>query len=161
MPSFDIVSEVDSQEVDNAIGGVQREIKQRFDFKGSNASIERTDQQIVILADDDTKNKAMIDMVKTYFTRRNIDAKSLDFDTPEVASGNMVRQNITLKEGISQEISKQITKAIKSSKSKVQASIRGEELRITGKKRDDLQGAITLVKELNLDLPLQFINFRD
>jgi uncharacterized protein YajQ (UPF0234 family) len=161
MPSFDIVSEIDMQEVDNAVQSASREILTRFDFKGSTSSFERVDKEIIILADNDTKNKAMIDMLKTHFTRRKLDSKSLEFLTPEVASGNKVRQKITVKEGIEQDTSKKITKELKASKAKVQASIRGEELRITGKKRDDLQEAIQLVKDLNLPLPLQFTNFRD
>ncbi len=161
MPSFDIVSEVDMQEMTNAVDGVAREIKQRFDFKGSKSSIELSNNEITIMADDDTKNRAMIDMLKTYVTRRNLDAKALDFKTPEAASGNMIRQIVAIKEGIDQETAKKITKEVKASKMKVQAAIRGNELRITGKKRDDLQEAITMVKGLSIDLPLQYINFRD
>lgn len=161
MPSFDIVSEVDLQEVDNAVQGVVREITQRYDFKGGKSSVEREDKVITILGDDDMRRKAMEDMLKTHFTRRKIDPKALDFGAPESASGNMVRQKVTVKEGISQEIAKKITKAIKDSKVKVQASIRGNELRVDGKKRDDLQSVIQLVKEMDLDLPLQYINFRD
>jgi len=161
MPSFDIVSEIEMQEVDNAINSVTREVGQRFDFKGGNSSIERTDEAITLLADDDTRHKALVDMIKVHFTRRKIDSKALDFEKSEMASGNMVRQKITIKKGIDQDTAKKITKEIKGAKLKVQAAIRGNELRITGKKRDDLQEAITMVKALEVDLPLQYINFRD
>ncbi len=161
MPSFDIVSEVDMQEVDNAVNGVEREVKQRYDFKGSDSSIERSEQEITLNTDDDYKLGAMGDMLKVYFTRRDIDAKALNFNEPEKASGNRLRQKINVKHGIDQENAKKITKAVKESKIKVQAAIRGNELRVTGKKRDDLQNVISIVKEMNLDLPLQYINFRD
>lgn len=161
MPSFDVVSQVDMQEVDNAVNGVVREIGQRFDFKGSDTSVERSEAEIVVVTDDDLKLKQVHDLIKTYFTRRNIDAQSLEFGAVESASGNKVRQKITVKQGIDREMAKKITKAIKDSKMKVQASVQGEEVRITGKKRDDLQEAIAHIKELPLDLPVQFINFRD
>ncbi len=161
MPSFDIVSEADMQEVDNAINSVKREIGQRFDFKGGKSSIELKEKTLTMLADDDARLKAMTEMIKVHFTRRNVDSKALDFQKPEMASGNMVRQDVVIKQGIDQDTAKIITKEIKNMKSKTQAAIRGEELRITGKKRDDLQEAISHIKELNIDLPLQFINFRD
>lgn len=161
MPSFDIVSEADMQEVDNAVNSVKREINQRFDFKGGNSSIELNDSSITLLADDDTRLKAMVEMVKVHFTRRNIDPKALEFKTAEAASGAMVRQEVVVRQGIDQETAKKITKEVKTMKIKIQAAIRGEELRITGKKRDDLQQTIAHIKEMNLDLPLQFINFRD
>ena len=161
MPSFDIVSEVDMQEVDNAVNLAKRDITQRYDFKGSNSSIERENEEITILADDDYKLKTLAEMVKVNFTRRDIDPKALDFKTAETASGNMLRQKVVVKQGIAQDTAKKIVKEIKGAKLKVQAAIRGEELRITGKKRDDLQDVISYVKGLNLDLPLQYINFRD
>lgn len=163
MPSFDIVSKVDHQEVDNAVNSVRREIETRFDFKGGKSSIEwkEGDSTITLLADDDTKHKAIVDMLKTHIVKRKLDPKVLDFKGPETASGNMVREDIAIKEGIGADEAKKLTKEIKGSKLKVQATIRGDELRITGKKRDDLQVAIQHVKEMNLDTPLQFINFRD
>jgi len=161
MPSFDIVSETDMQEVNNAINSTLREIKQRFDFKGSKSTIEQAENDIIILADDNTKLKAIIEMIKVHFTKRKISPKALEFEKIEDASGNMLRQNIKIKQGINQEIGKKITKEIKSAKIKVQVSIRGEELRVTGKKRDDLQEVIAFVKELPIELPLQYINFRD
>ena len=161
MASFDIVSKVDLQEVDNALNSVRREIEQRYDFKGSNCSVEMKDSEITVLADDDYKLQQIQDMLKGHFTRRKIDAKSLDIAKAEMASGNSLRQKITVKQGVNSEVAKKITKEIKASKIKVQASIRGEEVRVDGKKRDDLQQAISLIKEMNLDLPLQYINFRD
>ena len=161
MASFDIVCQTDMQEVDNAVQGVMREVQNRYDFKGSQSTVTREDGVITILADVSQQHKALVDMLKTYFVRRKLDAKALDFGDAEAASGNAIRQKVTVAEGISQEIAKQITKHIKASKTKVQASIRGNELRVDGKKRDDLQGAIALVKEMNIEIPLQFINFRD
>jgi len=161
MPSFDVVSQTDMQEVDNAVNGVIREITQRYDFKGSNSSVERAEAEITILADDDYKMGAIGDLMKVHFTRRNIDPLALDFKEVEKASGNMLRQKVFVKQGIDQDSAKKIVKNIKDTKMKVQAAIRGDELRITGKKRDDLQSAISQIKEMNLELPLQFINFRD
>src|SRR3546814_363868 len=161
MPSFDIVSKTDVHEVDNALDGVRREIGQRFDFKGSHCSIERKESEITILADDDLKLKQMHELLRTYLTRRKVDAGALEFKDPEKASGNMVRQVGTIKQGIDKDLARQITKEIKGSKLKVQAAIQGDELRIPGKKRDDLQAAIALVNDLKVEQPLQYINFRD
>ncbi len=161
MASFDIVCQTDLQEVDNAVQGVMREVQNRYDFKGSQSTVTREEGVITILADDSQQHKALVDMLKTYFVRRKLDAKALDFAEAEAASGNAIRQKVTVADGIPQEVAKKITKEIKASKTKVQASIRGDELRVDGKKRDDLQAAIALVKEMNLDIPLQFINFRD
>jgi uncharacterized protein YajQ (UPF0234 family) len=161
MPSFDIVSKVDMQEVDNAVNSVVREIDQRYDFKGSNCTVERAEADLTVSADDDYKLGQIQELLKTHFTRRKIDSKSLDFGKPEMASGNSIRQKITVKQGIDSDTAKKITKEVKGSKIKVQASIRGEELRVDGKKRDDLQATMAMIKELNIELPLQFINFRD
>ena len=161
MPSFDIVSKVDMQEVDNAVNSVLREITQRYDFKGSNSNVDRDDADITILTGDDYKLSQIQDMLKVHFTRRDIDAKSLEFGTQEQASGNMIRQKITVKQGVDSDTAKSIVKEIKSYKLKVQASIRGEEVRVEGKKRDDLQNVMSHLKGLSIELPLQFINFRD
>lgn len=161
MPSFDIVSKVDMQEVDNAVNSLRREIEQRFDFKGSNSSIERDDATITVLADNDQKLQQIEEMLKVHFTRRKIDSKALEFDKSEQASGNMVRQKVTVIQGIETDLAKKLVKDIKASKIKVQASIRGDELRVDGKKRDDLQQVITLLKDADVELPLQYINFRD
>ena len=161
MPSFDIVSKTDLTEVDNAISGARREIDTRFDFKGSKCTIERNDAEITLLADDDMKLKQMQDLLKGYVTRRKLDAGALEFKDPERASGNAVRQKVIVKQGIDQKLGKEIVKAIKDAKLKVQTSIQGDELRVTGKKRDDLQEAIALVRGMKIEQPLQYVNFRD
>jgi len=161
MPSFDIVYKVDLAEVDNAINGVMREVAQRYDFKGSGCTVERADELITVLADDDYKLGQMQELLKVHITRRKLDARSLDFGKEEKASGNMVRQPVTIRTGIGQEVAKRIVKDLKSSKIKIQAAIQGDELRISGKKRDNLQDAIALVKDLDVDQPLQYVNFRD
>jgi uncharacterized protein YajQ (UPF0234 family) len=161
MPSFDIVSKTDMAEVDNALAGVTREVAQRFDFKGSKCTVERKEQMVTLLADDDLKLKQMHELLKVHFTRRNVDARVMDFQKEEKASGNSIRQQIRIKEGIEQTLAKELVKDIKDSKLKVQVSIQGDELRVTGKKRDDLQDVIAFLKKKELDQPLQFVNFRD
>jgi hypothetical protein len=161
MPSFDIVSKTDLAEVDNALAGISREIAQRFDFKGSRCSVERKDEIITVLADDDLKLKQMHDLLMVYFTRRNVDPKALDFKPVEKAAGNTVRQIVSIKQGIGKDLAKTLVKEIKDSKIKVQASIQGDELRVTGKKRDELQEVIALIKKLPAEQPLQYVNFRD
>lgn len=163
MPSFDIVSKIDLQEVDNATNSVYRELSNRYDFKGAKFSIEfnRQDSIITINAGDDYKLKAIQESLKAHIVKRGLDSKALDFQKEEFATGNSLRQEVKLKNGIDQESAKKIVKSIKNSKIKVQASIRGEEVRVEGKKRDDLQEVMSLVKKESIDLPLQFINFRD
>jgi hypothetical protein len=161
MPSFDVVSKTDLAEVDNALAGIAREIGTRFDFKGSECSVERTDAVMTLLADDDLKLRQMQELIKVHFTRRKVDAGALDFKDPEKASGNKLRQLITIKQGIDAELAKRLVKEIKGSKLKVQAAIQGDELRISGKKRDDLQEAIAAIRALKIVQPLQFVNFRD
>ncbi len=161
MPSFDVVSETDLQEVDNAISNVSREITTRYDFKGSNCSIERNDNVLTLEADDDYKLDQMQQLIKAHATRRKIDPQALEFEKAEKASGNTLRQKVLVKQGVDTETAKKITKEIKASKMKVQAAIQGDSVRITGKKRDDLQEAINLIKGMKLDLPLQYTNFRD
>ena len=160
MPSFDITSKTDVNEVDNALNGITREISQRFDFKGSDCSIERNDNEITILADDDLKLKQMHELLKVHFTRRKLDPGACDFKAAEKASGNKVRQMIAIKQGIDKELAKKIVKEIKGSKLKVQVAIQGDELRVTGKKIDDLQAAIAQVKGMGIEQPLQYDNFR-
>lgn len=161
MPSFDIVSRTDLQEVDNAVQGAMREITARYDFKGSNCSIERSDAALVIKADDDFKLKQVQDLLRGHLARRKVDGGAFDFAKPEKASANTLRQAVSIKQGIERDLAQQIVKAIKGAKLKVQAAIQGDELRISGKKRDDLQAAIALVKELKITQPLQYVNFRD
>jgi cyclic-di-GMP-binding protein len=161
MPSFDIVSKTELAEVDNAIQGVVREISTRFDFKGSKSTVTNAEGEITIVADDALKLKQIQELVKGYFVRRKLDPASLDWQTEEAASGNTVRQKVLVKQGIDRETAKEIVKAVKDSKLKVQAAIQGDELRVTGKKRDDLQAAIALIRTLKLDRPVQYVNFRD
>jgi len=161
MPSFDIVSEVDLAEVDNAIQNMTREITVRYDFKGSKSTVEHSDGAIKIFADDDLKLKQMHEILRGNLSKRGIEPGQLDYQKVEPAAGQSVRQNIALKEGIDKELAKKVVKELKGSKIKVQVSIQGEELRVTGKKRDDLQEAIAFVKGLPYEQPFQFKNFRD
>ena len=161
MPTFDIVSKLDMAEVDNALAGVTREISQRFDFKGAKCSVERKEEAVTVLADDEPKLRQMQELLRIHFTRRNVDPKALEFGTEEKAAGDTRRQVVTLKQGIAKELAKTLVREIKDSKIKVQAAIQGDELRITGKKRDELQEVIALVKKLDSDRPLQYVNFRD
>ncbi len=161
MPSFDVVSKTDVHEVDNALDGVRREVGQRFDFKGAKCSIERVETIVTILADDDLKLKQMHELLRVHLTRRKLDAGALEFGKVEKAAGNSVRQDVTIRQGIDKELAKRIVKAVKDSKSKVQVAIQGDELRVTAKKIDELQATIRLIKELNIELPLQYLNFRD
>ncbi|MBL6934716.1 MAG: YajQ family cyclic di-GMP-binding protein, partial [Alphaproteobacteria bacterium] len=139
MPSFDIVSRADLAEVDNALNGMRREITQRFDFKDSNCTIDRDDESLTIIADDDMKLRQMHELLKVHLTRRGVPAGVMEYLTPEQASGGTLRQKVTIRQGVSADMAKQIVKAIKAKKLKVQAAIQGEEVRISGKKRDDLQ----------------------
>lgn len=161
MPFFDVVSKTNLPEVDNALNNIKREIGTRFDFKNSKCSIERTDNSMIILADDDLKLRQMQELVKVHFTRRGVDIEALEYKDPEKATGDTLRQSVNIRQGIDAPLAKKIVKAVKDSKIKVQATIQGEELRITGKNRDDLQQSITLIKEMDAGLPLQFINFRE
>ena len=161
MPSFDIVSRVDFQEIDNAIANALREITNRYDFKGSNTTLERSEKVITIVTDDDLKLSQVNDILISHFVRRKLDPLALGKKDKEKASGDRIRQTISLVEGIEQDIAKKITSEIKGSKMKVQAKINGNELRIDGKKRDDLQAAMQLIEDLNVGIPVQFINFRD
>ncbi len=161
MPSFDIVSKTEIAEVDNAVQGAMREISTRYDFKGGNCSIERTDDVLTIKADDDLKLKQVQELLRGYMAKRKIDVGALDFAKPEAASGNSVRQTVTVKQGVERELGQKIVKAIKAAKIKAQVAIQGDELRVSGKKRDDLQAAIEVVKGMKNEMPLQYVNFRD
>jgi hypothetical protein len=161
MPSFDIVSRVDFQEIDNAIANALREITNRYDFKGSNTTVERSEKVITIVTDDDLKLSQVNDILISHFVRRKLDPLALGKKDKEKAGGDKIRQTISLVEGIEQDVAKKITAEIKSSKMKVQAKINGNELRIDGKKRDDLQSAMQLIEDLQVGIPVQFINFRD
>jgi uncharacterized protein YajQ (UPF0234 family) len=161
MPSFDIVSKLDLAEVDNAVAGMRREIETRFDFKGSKSSVERQEGALILVADDDLKLKQLHELLKVYLTRRKVDAGALEFKPPEKASGNTLRQTIVLRQGIDKDLAKRLVKELKDSKLKVQVAIQGDELRVSGKKRDDLQAAIAHVRGLKIEQPLQYVNFRE
>ena len=161
MPSFDVVSRLDHQEIDNAIGNATREITTRYDFKGSKSSINRNDLEVIVISEDDMKIKQINDLLITHFVRRKIDSSALKIKLKEKASGGLIRQVYSLIQGIDQSIAKKITISIKNSKMKIQAKIQGDEIRIQGKKRDDLQNAMDIVRELKLNQPIQFINLRD
>ena len=161
MPTFDIVSKFEVSEIDNALQNLDREISQRYDFKSSKSEISLDKNQISISTDDEYKLTHLQEMLKVHLTKRGIDAKVLEMGKIESAAGQSVRQIITLIQGINRDLSKQIIKIVKESKIKVQISIQGEDLRVSGKKRDELQDVISLLKENEFDLPLQFINFRD
>ena len=161
MPSFDIVSKVDLAEVDNAINGAMREITSRYDFKNSISNIKKDDNKIIFSAEDNYKIDQVQQILRTHFVKRKLNTGSLKFSNIENAQGGTLRQTAEIIQGIDRELSQKINKEIKSSKLKVQTTIRGEELRISGNKRDILQETINLVKGLDIKQPLQFINFRD
>lgn len=160
MPSFDIVSEVDMPEVNNALDQSRREVATRFDFKGVDASFELKEKEITLTADSEFQLEQMLDILKAKMVKRNVDAKSLE--TGELQkSGKQVFQVLTIQQGLEADMSRKIVKLIKDSKAKVQTAIQGEKLRVTGKKRDDLQEVIAMLREAKLDVPVQFNNFRD
>jgi len=161
MPSFDIVSDVNRQEVKNAVEQVNKEIANRYDFKGSDARVEQDDLALTVFADDEFKLGQVMDVLRGRLAKRNVDIRTLELGTIEKISGDKVRRLVTVKVGIPQEKSKQIQKLVKDSKLKVAASIQGDAVRISGGKKDDLQSAIQLVRTSVADIPLQFINFRD
>lgn len=161
MPSFDVVSEVNMSEVDNAIQNVMREISVRYDFKGSKSNVESKEGGILVVADDELKLKQVHEILRGQLHKRGIEPGQLDYQKVEPASGMSVRQNIAVKEGIDKEMAKKIVKEIKGSKMKVQVAIQGEELRVSGKKRDDLQSTMKFIKDMGLEQPVQFKNFRD
>ena len=161
MPSFDIVSEVDQAEVDNAVQNVMREIATRYDFKGSKTEVSVDGSVIKIEADDDLKLKQAKEILQGHLQKRGIEPGQLEYQKVEPAAGQSVRQRVLVKEGIDKEMAKKIVKDIKGTKTKCQVAIQGEELRVTGKKRDDLQEVIAHVKGMGLEQPVQFKNFRD
>ena len=162
MPSFDIVSKYDIQEIDNAVNNVKRDIANRYDFRGSNSTIilNKTDKNIKIEAGSTMQRETIVDMLKNRSISRKVSLKVYDFKDEEAASGLSVRQYVHLKEGISKEKSKDINKLIKNYKLKVQSQIQGEQIRVTGKKIDDLQNVINKLKSEKLDVALQYINFK-
>ena len=161
MPSFDIVSKPDMPSVNNAIDGVQREINTRYDFKGSQSKVEINENLITIHADDELKRKQVEELINTHVTRQKVDAKFLSFGKIESSSGNTIRQIVDVKTGVSKEDAQNIVKFIKTLKNKLQVQIQGDELRVSGKKRDELQTTISNLKEKFDNLALQYKNFRD
>ncbi|MBN8549986.1 MAG: YajQ family cyclic di-GMP-binding protein [Deltaproteobacteria bacterium] len=162
MPSFDVVSKVELQEVKNALDQTSREIGTRYDFKGSKSSVElKEDTLIILMADDDMKQKAVQEILRTKLSKRGVSLKSVEFKDPTRAGGDMLRQEIVIKQGLSDDDLKKVNKAIKEQKAKVTSQIQGNQIRVTGKKRDDLQEVIAYLRTTMKDLELQFINFRD
>ena len=161
VPSFDIVSRIELAEVDNALAAITREIGTRFDFKGSKCTVDRQEGMLALLADDELKLKQMHELLKVHLTRRKVDPAALDYKAPEKASGNTLKQTIVLRQGVDADLARQLIREIKDSKLRVQVSIQGDELRVTGKKRDDLQAAISVARGMKIEQPLQYVNFRD
>ena len=161
MPSFDIVSQVDKQEVKNAIEQTNREIGNRFDFKGSDARVEQNDLQLTVFADDEFKLGQVLDVLRARLSKRNVDVRCLELGETEKISGDKVKRPLTVRVGVAQEKAKSIVKLLKDSRLKVQASIQGDAVRVSGGKKDDLQAAIQLVRQSVADVPLQYVNFRD
>jgi hypothetical protein len=161
MPSFDIVSQVNEQEVKNAVEQTNKEITNRFDFKGSDARVEQAELVLTVFADDEFKLGQVMDVLRQRLAKRNVDVRALELGAVEKISGDKIKRPVTVKVGIAQEKAKQMQKLIKDSKLKVAASIQGDALRVSGAKKDDLQAAIQLVRKSVTDIPLQFINFRD
>ena len=158
--SFDIVSETDHQEVANAIQQAQKELAQRFDFKGSKSSIELTAEEIVLVSDDEQKLRSVRDIVESKLVKRKVSLKALDYGSIEHAAMGTVRQHLKIVQGIESDKAKAIVRTLKDAKLKVQASIQSDQVRVVGRNKDDLQRAIALVREQDFGIPLQFTNYR-
>lgn len=161
MPSFDVVCKTNLMEVDNAIHGMQREIKQRFDLKGTRCDIERTDNTLTVTAENTMQLTQLEDLLRKYLSRRNVDQRAVQLNQPQNAAGGTIRRTISIRQGIEQDLSRKIIKAVKATKTKVQLAIQGNEIHVSGKKRDDLQETITFIKNMEIEQPLQCVNFRD
>ncbi len=161
MPSFDVVSEAEAVEVRNAVEQANKEISTRFDFKGSDARIEQNERELTAYADDDFKLGQVRDVLLGKLAKRNVDVRFLDYGAVQKIGGDKVKQPITVRHGVSSEHAKKIVRLVKDSKLKLQASIQGDSVRVTGAKRDDLQSAIALLKKEIVDVPLSFTNFRE
>ena len=161
MPSFDIVSQVDRQEVRNAVEQANKEITNRFDFKGSDARVELSELLLTVYADDEFKLNQVMDVLRARLAKRNVDVRCLEPGSSERISGDKLKRALTVRVGIAQDRAKSMVKLVKDSKLKLSASIQGDAVRVAGAKKDDLQAAIQLVRKSVTDLPLQFINFRD
>lgn len=160
MPSFDVVSKTDMHEVTNALDQTNRELNTRFDFKGTDARVEHSKENITIIAPSDFQLKQVDEILRSKLTKRSIDIRVLEYKDPDVKL-NEARQEVQIKQGIQADFAKKVVKLIKESNLKVQAAIQGEQIRVTGKKRDDLQDVIAMLRGAKLELPLQFENFRD
>lgn len=161
MPSFDIVSRIDLAEVDNAVAGMTREIATRFDFKGSKCTVARDEGVLTLRADDELKLKQVHELLRVHLTRRKVEPGALEYRPPEKASGNTLRQTILLRQGVGADLARRLIREIKDQNLKVQVAVQGEELRVSGKKRDDLQAAIAVARGMKIEQPLQYVNFRD
>jgi len=161
MPSFDVVSQVDPQEVDNAVNQTRKEVGQRYDFKGSKTTIDIDGDSIHVVSDDDFKVKAVVDVLQSKMVRRGIALKALVYGKIEPAAGGLAKQTITVQRGIDADKARHLVKLIKNTKLKVQSQIQSDQLRVSAKKRDDLQTVIQMLKAEDVDLPLQFTNFRE
>ena len=161
MPSFDVISKINHQEFDNALSNCLREISNRFDFKGLQISIDRKDKLITTIAPDELKLKQVNELLQTHLIRRKVDPRVVNMKSSESASGGSIRQISELKEGISQENAKKVIADIKKLKLKIQIKIQGDELRVDGKKKDELQESINAIKSIDIGLPIEFVNFRD
>ena len=161
MPTFDVVSRTDLMEVDNAVNGVQRDIKQRFDLVGTKCAVVRSDETLTLTADDAMKMQQVEDLLRKNLAMRKVELGALDFGEPQNAAGSSLRETVSIKQGIDGDLGRKIVKEVKSTKMKVQLAIQGNELRVSAKKRDDLQEVIAMIKEMKNSQPLQFVNYRD
>lgn len=160
MPSFDVVSEVDMHELSNAVDQANREVNTRFDFKGSGAKFDQSDAELTLTAQSEFQLDQMMDILQKKMVKRGVDIASLDVAEPETTN-MQARQKVTVRQGVDKELARKIVKLIKETKLKVQSAIQGDQVRVTGKKRDDLQQVMAMLKEQKLGLPLQYTNFRD
>lgn len=161
MPSFDVVSEVNQVEVRNAVDQTNKEVSTRFDFKGSDSRVEIADKALTLYADDEFKLKQVTDILTAKLAKRQVDVRSLKYSDPEKISGNKVKQAVTVRTGVEQDLAKRIVRTLKDGKLKVQGSIQGDAVRVSGAKKDELQAAIALIRKTVTDFPLQYQNFRD
>jgi len=161
MPSFDVVSRTDLMEVDNAINGVEREIKTRFDLANTKCSVSRSDNTMTLIADNNMKMEQVVELLRLYLAKRKVELGALDFGTPQNAGGGVLRETVSIKQGIDGDLGRLISKEVKRTKMKVQVTIQGQELRVSGKKKDDLQATMSLIKAMENQQPVQFVNYRE
>ena len=161
MPSFDVVSRTDLMEVDNAIHGVEREIKQRFDLANTKCSVSRSENTMTLIADNNMKMEQVVELLRLYLAKRKVELGALDFGTPQNAGGGVLRETVSIKQGIDGDLGRLISKEVKRTKMKVQVTIQGQELRVSGKKKDDLQATRSLIKAMANQQPVQFVNYRE